>query len=433
MKTKFSFILFLALAAIAFVSCSDDPNLKAGFTYSPEGTIQAGDTVYFTNTSSEASTFEWSFGDGEKSTEESPWHIYDEPGIYSVTLNAMNGEFKHSATKEINIAVDFAYIINYGSYSGDKSTVTAYNTYDEEVINGYYKTVNGLDMVSNVQYACNYEGNIYFMDNNADGISWVNAKTFEQTENAISSDIVKPRYCVGHGDYLYVSCYGGDVWYDSSLGYIAKINLNTNNVEKINLPGGPEGLAIVDGKLYVALRYGKSIGVVDLTTEAVSNIDFPGQPVFFEKDPQDNLYVVISRNWDDYATQTGVGYFNTHTNTLDATYALDGIGNTYDNVIDANSDFSKLYVSYTTSTDYSTYVSTGSIAVFDVASKQFESSNLVDGIVGVNGLQVVDDKIISFEAPSTTSNGKAVIYSNDGQEMEEYETGISPILMVESK
>uniref|UniRef100_UPI0032175E3B PKD domain-containing protein n=1 Tax=uncultured Draconibacterium sp. TaxID=1573823 RepID=UPI0032175E3B len=433
MKNKFR-ILFLLAIVVAFASCSeDDPNTKAGFTFTPDENIQVGDTVYFTNTSTEAETYQWSFGDTETSTEEAPFHIYAEPGIYDVTLVATNGGIVNTITQQINVAVDFSYIINFGSYSGAKSTITAYNKYDAEVTNNYFKTVNGVDMTSNVQYACNYDGNIYFMGNNADGISWVNTKTFEQTANAISSDIIKPRYCVGYGDYLYVSCYGGDVWYDSSLGYIAKINLNTKSVEKIDLPGGPEGLEIIDGKLYVALRYGKSIGIVDLATEAVTNVDIPGQPVFFEKDSQDNLYVVISRNWNDSETQTGVGYFNTQTNTFEATYALDGIGNTYDNVIEANSDFTKLYVSYTTSTDYNTYVSTGSIAVFDVASKQFESSNFVDGIVGINGLQVVDDNIISFTSPSTTSNGKTIIYSKDGEKLEEYEVGISPILLIESK
>lgn len=325
----------------------------------------------------------------------------------------------------------FNYIINYGDYSGAKSAITAYDAEADTVSNSFYKKVNGVDLVSSVQYAYQYNDKVYMMGNNADEVFWVDGESFEQTENGISTDIIKPRYCIGNGDYLYVACYGGDVWYDSSLGYISKFNINTNEVEKWDLPGGPEGMAIVDGKLYVALRYGKQIAIIDLETEAVSYIDVTGQPTFFRKDPQNNLYVSITRNWDDTETQTGIGYFNTQTNTMEEIYPLDEIGNTYDNVIDANSDFSKIYVSYTTSTDYTTYISTGSIAIFDVASKQFESENLVDGIEGINGVQVLGDNIITYESPSTTINGKAVIYSSEGQKIAEHETGISPIMLVE--
>lgn len=435
MKNKIKIFMLLAVAAIMLASCDDeDPiNLVSCFTISPEENIQVGDTAYFHNCSEEALNYIWDFGDGVTSTEAEPYHIYTEPGIYDVSLLANNGGISGYAYGKVNVDADLSYVVNYGSYGGDKSTITAFDKYADELQNGYYKTVNGVDMVSNVQYAYNYKGNIYFLNNNADGISWVDAKSFEQTSNAIADDFVKPRHCIGYGDYLYVSCYGGDAWTDVSLGYIAKFNLNTKSVEKNDMPGGPEGLEIVDGKLYVALRYGKRIASIDLATEAVSQFDVAGQPVFFEKDPQNNLYVVITRNWDDYETQTGVGYFNTQTNTLESTYPVEGIGNTYDNVIDANSDFTKLYVSFTTSTDYTTWVSTGSIGVFDVSNKQFESENLVDGIVGNNGVQVMGDKVFSFVSESTTSNGKAVTYTTDGAKVKEYETGISPIMLLSTK
>lgn len=35
------------------------------------------------------STYEWNFGDGEKSTEANPNHTYSSPGKYTVELNAL--------------------------------------------------------------------------------------------------------------------------------------------------------------------------------------------------------------------------------------------------------------------------------------------------------------------------------------------------------
>lgn len=45
-------------------------------------------TVEFTNNSLNADSYAWDFGDGEQSTDVSPTHIYDDAGIYTVTLNA---------------------------------------------------------------------------------------------------------------------------------------------------------------------------------------------------------------------------------------------------------------------------------------------------------------------------------------------------------
>ena len=177
-------ILFFLAIAVAFASCSkDDPSTKAGFTFSPEENIQAGDTVFFTNTSIDAVTYQWSFGDTETSTEENPFHVYNEPGIYDVTLVATTGGVANTVTQKVNVDADLAYIVNAGSWSGGKSTITAYNKYSDEVTNGYYKAVNGVDIVSNFQFAYNYNGNIYFMGNESDEITWVNNKTFIQSEN----------------------------------------------------------------------------------------------------------------------------------------------------------------------------------------------------------------------------------------------------------
>ena len=431
MKNKIQTLLLLAITAIAFVSCDDDetlPSTKACFSFEPAESIQVGDTVFFKNCSEEATEYAWNFGDEGVSTDAEPFHIYEAPGSYSVNLVATNGTVNHTATRTVDVAADLAYVINYDSYSGDKATISAYNPYTDEVTNGYYKSVNLVGMIANVQYAYNYKGNIYFMDNNADGISWVDANSFEQTANAITEGIVKPRFCVGHNDFLYVSCYGGDVWGDVTLGYIAKINLKTKEVSKIEMPGGPEGAEIIDGKLYVALRYGKKMGIMDLATEEISYVDCASQPVFLEKDPQNNLYVVLTKNYGDTETQTGITLFNTQSNTFGETYALDGIGNTYDNVIEANSDFTKLYV-----TNSKGWGQPGGVAIFDVAAKQFAAENHIDGVEAMNGMQVVGDKIYCFVSPNTTSNGKAIIFSMEGEKVTEFETGISPIMIVKSK
>lgn len=46
--------------------------------------------VVFLNTSTDATSYFWDFGDGITSTDQNPWHTYDTTGIYTVTLIAYN-------------------------------------------------------------------------------------------------------------------------------------------------------------------------------------------------------------------------------------------------------------------------------------------------------------------------------------------------------
>jgi len=86
----------LLILAISFIGCDDNdgavlPQLKAGFTH----TINTNTgTVTFINTSTNASMYEWSFGDESTSTLINPVNVY-ENGTYLVVLKASNvaGDF----------------------------------------------------------------------------------------------------------------------------------------------------------------------------------------------------------------------------------------------------------------------------------------------------------------------------------------------------
>jgi PKD repeat protein len=68
----------------------------AGFTFGQNSFV-----VDFTNTSSNAVSYLWDFGDGETSTEENPTHVYGQDGTYEVSLTAtseMCGDNVHTET-----------------------------------------------------------------------------------------------------------------------------------------------------------------------------------------------------------------------------------------------------------------------------------------------------------------------------------------------
>jgi hypothetical protein len=322
-----------------------------------------------------------------------------------------------------------SYIVNYGNYSGDKSTITAFDKETGKVTNNYYENVNGVSMVSNVQNAHSANGKIYFAGNNPDQVFWVDGATFEQTDNGITEGIVKPRFILSSGNYLYVSCWGGEIWNDENVSYIAKINLAGKVVEKkLAVPGGPEGMAIANNKLYAALNYKDSVAVVDLITDEISYIITPAVSSYFLKDNNNNLYVSLISTFSDYSEETGLGFINTSSDKLENVYPLEGVSSSYVNILSSNNDFSKIYVmksAYDANWNLS-----GAVAVFNVDSKMFNTESLVKDVSGMNGLAYFNDQVFCFIAETVTGNGKAITYQPDGTKADDFNTGIAPYMLI---
>jgi PKD repeat protein len=75
----------------------------------------------FTNSSTNAITYEWNFGDGNTSTEESPTHVYATPDMYTITLTATSESgLEASLERTINIqapvTADFTYQVDASDY-----------------------------------------------------------------------------------------------------------------------------------------------------------------------------------------------------------------------------------------------------------------------------------------------------------------------------
>ncbi|ACU64315.1 DUF7948 domain-containing protein [Chitinophaga pinensis] len=63
-------------------------NVRASFI-APDSTCVPA-TIEFQNTTSGGETFSWNFGDGGTSTDVNPVHIYNTPGVYTVTMQAVD-------------------------------------------------------------------------------------------------------------------------------------------------------------------------------------------------------------------------------------------------------------------------------------------------------------------------------------------------------
>ncbi len=322
-----------------------------------------------------------------------------------------------------------AYILNYGGYSQNTSSITKYDYETQTLTAFYYQLQNGGNKIGSApQYIYKYENRLYLMNNNPDRVLVVDPLFVAQ--DTITTDIIKPRYCVGYGDYLYISCWGGDVWTDASVSYLVKYNVATKKVEKkISMPGGPEGLAIANGKLYAALGYAKKIAVMDLNTEAISYITTEAVSSYFAKDKSGNLYVTFISSYSNPSTQTGLGYINTSTNTL-TLYSLSNVSTSYSSILSFSKDYSKLYVvaaAYDASWNL-----VGGVQIFNTSTKMFETTPLVSGVTGINGVSVnpVDGDVYVFVSKGSTTNGNMMVYSAGGEYESTLTVGASPAMAI---
>jgi hypothetical protein len=92
---------FMLILLVTTLSCGRHPN--PDFSFSPADNPEAGDTIQFLNESTNAKRYVWEFDDGNTSNQESPAHIYEDAGIYSVRLTAINDAGEESVTRALTV------------------------------------------------------------------------------------------------------------------------------------------------------------------------------------------------------------------------------------------------------------------------------------------------------------------------------------------
>lgn len=322
------------------------------------------------------------------------------------------------------------YIIDYGNWGSSPSSISSYYPESDSIALNVFEDANGYAFTSNIQNVAQLDTLLYFASNNGDKIDIVSAKSMVAYVNPISENIEKPRYIEFNGNTAYVSCWSADADFSTmSTSYIAKIDLATRQVTRIALPGGPEGLAIANGKLYAALNYADSVAVMDLTDETFTYIATPAVSSYFLKDNLNNLYVSLVSTYSDFSEKTGLGYINTITDEITDTIFKAGISSNYGSIMVFNSDKSKIYViaaSYNASWEL-----VGGIEVFNTTTKTFDESAFLSDITGINGISVdpTNDDVYCFVTNGTTP-GTMKIYTPAGTLKATQTTGINPQMAV---
>ena len=154
----------LIIFSIYLLSCSSDDDSNNNFIIQPSANfnfVVNNFVVSYSNTSENATSYLWNFGDGTTSDDENPNKTYTSNGTYEVTLTAI-GNGSDSETKEIEIEVQIDLPENYyntfydlggnrayeigsdglGNYINEDSTVYYFDTFSDVK----KQTIQGIDV-----------------------------------------------------------------------------------------------------------------------------------------------------------------------------------------------------------------------------------------------------------------------------------------------
>jgi PKD repeat protein len=148
MKSKLVFAV-IPMVVLCISGCSKKANLPsaiASFGFSAVGgNMHAPATIDFTDNGDYAWHFNWQFGDGDSSADESPGHRYVKAGTYNVKLSAQ-GFNDDSAAQTVTILPAYVSVqidtIQLQVVVGQSGTVTGYFKITDGNSNTYWQSPN---------------------------------------------------------------------------------------------------------------------------------------------------------------------------------------------------------------------------------------------------------------------------------------------------
>lgn len=222
------FFSLLISTLLLFTSCSKEEPIIADFEFVEK---EKG-LVLFTNKSSGADTYEWDFGNGQRSNEKNPSFQYDANKEYVVNLTAKGAGGQNTKPKSIKISsVPAPVVISFDYTEKDNGFVTFTNkstgadSYEWNFGNGKLSTETN----PTVQFDDNKEFSVKLTGKGAGGTA-SDTKTIKVSKVIEPSDLLIGSYS---GSLNYTCCYLSTVNSRSAKLKVVKVDKNTVSAELI--------------------------------------------------------------------------------------------------------------------------------------------------------------------------------------------------------
>jgi PKD repeat protein len=298
----FSALLALGIATLLFNSCKDKgypvpaASTVSKFTYTIDNDSYAPATATFTNESIVPDNvgdayYTWDFGDGTRSTDTTPTHIFSSPGSYDVTLTV-----KTTISLEIKQYSATIVVLN-----ANASGILTYFTDGNYVYSGYLNSDSPAFTALSIGP---------FDDSYGMAIDTINSKLYISDSgtgiiyryDTETASLIQFRTGLSSPDGLAIDINGGKLYWDTSSG-IQRTSLSSTNQTDVedfvtDQSNDPEGVSIdaTNSKLYWICYDGGLWSI---------NLDGTGKTELLTDPEGGSTLVVGSRLFFDYYNASG--------------------------------------------------------------------------------------------------------------------------------
>lgn len=306
-----------------------------------------------------------------------------------------------------------------GLYQQNNSEVSFVNISDGSISNDFFFQRTSRSLGDTGNDMIRYGGKIYVVVNASSTIEVMDASNFNPIDQIIMNEnnqAKQPRFVIGYGSNVYVSCYDG---------FVDVIDTTTLIVtQRIQVGANPEGLAVSNGKLYVANSGGLNYPNLDSTISVInlsSNLEMfkltvgmnPGD---VEVDDVGNIFVVCRGD-----------YMSNPSSLVQIDAATDLVANTFAIPVTEIAPFQngKILLAYN---DFSG--SSNQVGVFNVSIGALENPQFLDlsNVTSVYDIQysMTGDKIYLCDAMNFTTTGYVHVFNSNGDALNSYHVGLNP-------
>lgn len=326
-------------------------------------------------------------------------------------------------TKEIGKGY---YVVCEGLWGRNNASLDFYDIVEGKTTIDIFQELNGVSLGDVANDVIEKNGKLYIVVNGSNCVMVVNKSDCKKIAliPITTSENSQPRNIIDGGEYLYVSCFDGN---------ICKINPNTNTIVKTFATQGrnPEQLTVSNGKLYVSCNggldfpnYDNVVEVYDLATDnMLKQIEVginPGTAI--AKDGY--IYVQVRGNYGDIPQEIIKINSQTDEITERATVSMNCFDIAGDKIIFANTDY----------TTYTTNYQTIPLNNLNATPQDFITNIPADKtITSPYKISHDENNIFITDAIDYVSNGRCFVFDYAGNYTLDFETVTCPQKVISKK
>lgn len=318
------------------------------------------------------------------------------------------------------------YVVCEGLWGRNNASLDFYDVTKGETTIDIFQERNGASLGDVANDVIEKDGKLYIVINGSNCVIVVNKKDAKKIAliPITTSENSQPRNITDAGEYLYVSCFDGN---------ICKINPTTNTIVKTFSTQGrnPEGIAASNGKLYVSCsggldypNYDNVLEIYDLATdERLKQIEVglnPGNAI--AKDGY--VYVQVRGNYGDVAQEIIEINSQNDEITQRATLSMNCFDIVGDKIIFTNTDY----------TTYTNNYQTIPLNNLNATPEDF-ITNIPEDKTITTPYKISHDETNIFitDAKDYTSNGRCFVFDYAGNYQIDFETYTCPQKVISKK